>query len=61
MGFGGSLTIGDYVAADLRNKYHIDYSGNSGALSSIIVPDGLIAILFSADYFAGDSKTLSAG
>eukprot|EP00347_Sterkiella_histriomuscorum_P018154 403346588 len=56
-GHAGLFAEGQYTSDDIK-RHHLDKGGYGGALTSIVVPEGLIVTLFSQDYYGGNRVTI---
>eukprot|EP00347_Sterkiella_histriomuscorum_P014316 403361339 len=56
-GHAGLFAEGQYTSDDIK-RHHIDKGGHGGALTSIVVPDGLIVTLYKGDFYGGERVTI---
>ena len=57
LGFGGLFAPGRYDSDDIK-AHHIDKAGYGQAASSLIVPEGVIATLFTGEYYTGTQLSI---
>ena len=57
LGHAGLFGVGEYTGDDFKN-HHVDKGGYSGAISSLVIPSGLFAILYKDNFYKGDSVTI---
>eukprot|EP00347_Sterkiella_histriomuscorum_P019757 403340404 len=55
-GHAGIFPEGSYTSDDIK-RHHIDKGHHGGALTSLVVPQGLIVTLFKDDYYGGERVT----